>query len=431
MTEQDRCARCNRPRASVLNDPLELCRGGEGQPCLRQELQRSPGPPVVTIPSDLGRQLEAMRQQLDSAQTETAQLKQQMGSVTAELESAREQVTRHQAAAEQAHGAHASAQALAEGLKAELAKLMSKPALPDTSPGPTGPTPNLIRRVVSWLAASRMVLASIASVLGIALGAGGVAGWHYTSPTPAPTPATVSASTLTNRIQDALPQDLRGMLLRVDDATKRVLVDKALLPADKERATLTINSVYSGAGLQRPAIDFPPDPVPPDPPPVTVTLSARDLQARIDDALRAQGLGKLKARVEESTGSGNVKVVSVDVEANASAQAARADLIIRSVFKGAGLPEPVLQHPVTARHAEPPIRSASSTPASAAQTVASAPQGADGRGPLETECYRGQNPLQQLLNWKPYWCMRKKCCGQPMAQNQECIEFRAKPNNCP
>lgn len=434
MTEQEQCARCSRPRASVLNDPLQRCRAAESQPCLWQEIQRVPPRPP---PSDLGRQVEEMRQQLERERTETAQLKQQMDAVAAELKSAREQVTQHQADAVQARVAHESAQTMVSQLEAQVARLLRPTPPTPTPPAPPGPTPNLIQRVVSWLAASRMALASIGSALGIALGAGGVAGWHYSNPAPALVPAPVSASTLPSRIQDALPQDLRGMPLHVDEVTKKVQIDKALVPADRERAMLTINAVYSGAGLPPPTIDFPPDQIVPE---TVRPPGVRALQARVNDALQRQGLDKVKARVEESSGPEGAKIVSVDIEANGAGQTARADSIIRSAFAGAGVPDPVLQHPVTAPHPAPPIRSpAPSSPASGPRTVASAPptaasasRSASGRPPLEDECYREQTPLQKFLNWKLTRCMREKCCGRPMTQNQECIAFNASyPLNCP
>lgn len=438
MTEQDQCARCGRPRASVLNDPLQRCRAAEAKPCLWQEIQRPSRQPEGGAQSNLGLEADELHQELELARTEAAQLRQQMESVTAELNSARGQVSQHQAVAEQAQVAHESAQTMVSRLKAEVARLVSQqaPSGP-TPPGPPGPTPNPIQRFASWLATSRMALASIGSALGIALGAGGVAGWHFTNSTPRPAHATVSASTLANRIRDALPQDLRGMPLHLDDVTKKVQVDKALAASDRERATLTINAVYSGAGLRPPTIDFPPDQVAPE---TDRHPSVRALQARVDVALQRQGLDKVTARVEESSGPGGSKVVSVDIDANGPAQTARADSIVRSAFAGAGLPEPVLQHPVAAPHPLPPIRSPTpSSPASGPRTAASAPptvtsasRSASGRPPLEDECYREQTPLQQFLNWKLTRCMREKCCGRPMTQNQECVAFNAShPLNCP
>lgn len=424
MTEQDQCARCGRPRASVLNDPLQRCRAAETQPCLWQEIQRAPRQPERTTNNDLGRQLEAMRQQLGSAQTEAAQLKQQMETITAELETAREQVTQHQAAAEQAHVVHESAQTMVSRLKAEVARLMSQQTPPDPPPlGPPGPPPNLIRRLVSWLAASRVALASIGSALGIALGAGGVAGWHVTNPTP----ATLSVSAMANRIQDALPQDLRGMPLGIDEVTKTVHVDQALSAKDRERVTLIIGAVHAGAGLQLPSIRFPAEPVPPHliPPASGPIPNVRELQARINDALQRKGFDKLNARVEESSGPGGAKVVSVDGETNGPAQLARADSIIRSVFEGAGLPEPVLRRSVTVTRVPPePI------PSRSPQTPASVPTVAPPS--IEEGCKLEQKPLQRFLNWKLTRCMREKCCGQPMSQNQECIAFNTQyPLNCP
>ena len=436
MTEQDRCARCGRPRWSALNDQMERCRAAETQPCLRHELQPPPRPPEVVTNSDLDQELAKMRQQLDSARTEAAQVKQQVEAITLELRSAREQVTQHQADAEQAHGARESAQALVGRLNADLAKFKSKTAPPD-APEPPGPNHKLIQRVLAWLATSRMALASGGSALGIALGAFGVAGWHYTNPTPAPEPAPVSASALPSRIQDALPQDLHGMELHVDTVTKKVKVDKALVPMDRERAMSTIKGVYSGAGLPPPTIDFPPDLVVPE---TVRPLGVSAIQSRVTDALQRQGLGKVKARVEESSGPGGAKVMSVDIEANGIAQTTRANSIIQSAFAGAGLPDPVLQHPVIAARPPTPIPApASSSPALGPRTEASAPmamaaasRAAGGRPRLEDECYREQNPLQQILNWKLTGCMQKKCCGLPMNHNQECISFDRKyPLNCP
>jgi hypothetical protein len=434
VTAHDQCARCERPRALALNDPLERCRAAEAQPCLRQELQARTLPTDPT-PNGLGLQKEEAQKEtdfahkhLESVQTEMAQVKKQLQSIAAELTGAREQVVQHQVNAEQAHSAHESAQTLVGRLKAELAQLKSEatsPVPPDKL-DPQGPTPKYIQRVLAWFATSRTALASGGSALGIALGAGGVAGWHHTNPTPVPTPAPVSASALPGRIQDALPMELRGMQLHVDDVTKTVKVDKSLSPTDKERATLTINAVYIGAGLGPPTIDFPPDQAALDrdrPPAIRV------LQARVNDALQRQSLDKVKAQVEEISGPGGTKVISVDVEANVAAHTLRADSIVRAVFTGAGLPEPVLQHRVKLPQPKP---GPSPVPPPVPPNPDPVPQPDAVQGSMEELCLRELTTWQKLLNWKLTRCMQDKCCRQPMIQNKECVAFDARyPLNCP
>ncbi len=369
-----------------------------------------------------GERLEALQRDLAAAHAEIALIGQQMAGEVAARNAAQEEAARQLAVAAEAHTKRRAA------LEAEVDQLRERldeiAPLPDAAP--TGRWGRL-RRFAARPAAGRTKFGSIAAaaVLGLALGAAGVAWWK---PAGAPMPG-------------------------------------------ESQVAQTSGERTSGPAAEVPATVAPP--------PASPVISAAILESRIQAAFAQQGLS-LPVRVKEG-----LTDVSLDDEALDAGQRAKAVVIVRSAFAGAGLPDPGIEHAAPSRET---ASSASQRPPAAAVTrPGSLPSGLvsdasppvdDRRNPEDerpvpaarsggghsradaaalgrtvpqatsrSETARNANALksleascQQQLS-EPLWdprrpwrlasCMKQACCRQGVLRNEECRAFNQRyPLNC-
>ena len=395
MAEQAECAGCGRPRDAV-QDRVSQCgfaNNRSSERCVWLAMQQPGARPEAGTDATFEQQVEALRQDLTAARAQTAQTVKRLEAESAASIALQEQAVQHKALADEASARHSYLQSEVERLK-ELLGLVP-PAKPTTARG-------WAQRAITWLVASRATFGSVSAVLGLMLGAGGVGWWQHSGP-----PAVAIRNVKT--ILPTLP---------------------TLRPVPPE-----------------PPASAPTAPVSPSTREATSQVNALILQSRLDQALRQLGL-KVTARVEES-----LNTVSVDVETGNVAQQKRADLIVRSVFAGAGLPDPIIQHaaphkavlgfdhasvaPTDAASVAPPDRGGRPD---RGMDSATNPPPLQGAAPLTIQPVSLEELCKKKLNlkswdvtltWKLSSCMQEKCCQANMLQNQECSSFDRKyPLNC-
>ncbi|MDB5730807.1 MAG: hypothetical protein JWQ03_702, partial [Variovorax sp.] len=283
-----------------------------------------------------------------------------------------------------------------------------------------------LQRPLAWVRARRMKFRGVTAALaiGLGLGAGAVGWWNHTRPLP--------------------PQESQVAETPVHKASGSSVAE----------VPLTVSQ-------------------PPTPP----AISAANLESRIQAAFTQQGLPP-SVRVQEGlTG------VSIDDEMVGAEQRAKADLIVRSAFAGAGLPEPSIEHLMSR---EAPTTGSRRPPAAAANRSGDPQVGVENDAPLAAGERRNPeeersvptaknggrsrtdavattravphiasrsaatgyaNPpksleascRQQLHEpiWDPRrpWhltsCMKQECCRQGVPKNEECRAFNQRyPMNC-
>ena len=396
MAEQEECKGCDRPRGAVKDRVLQCGYAKNRSPerCVWLAMQQRAARPDAGAGATLEQQLQALSQELSAARAQTAQIVERLDAESATRIASQAEAAQHKAVADEARARHGFLQSEVERLK-ELLGRVHQPTPQQVAASPSPPTTarGWAQRVIAWLVASRVKIGSISAALGLVLGAGGVGWWQYSGP-----PAVPSGNVATN-LAPAPPASAQTA---------------SASPSTQEEATPQVNALI--------------------------------LQPRLALALRQQGL-KVTARVEES-----LNTVSVDVETVDVAQQKKADLIVRSVFAGAGLPDPIIQHaaphiavlgserspsaPAGVASAAPPHRGASSVRGldSGANsplqgTVPPAIQPAS----LEELCKKklNLNSWDLSLTLKLTSCMKQECCQANRMQNQECSSFDQQyPLNC-
>ena len=432
-----------------------------------------------------GDRLEALQRDLAAAHAEIALVSQQMTGEVAARNAAQQEAARQLAVAAEAHTKRRVA------LEAEVDQLRERldeiAPLPDSVPPATG---GRLRRLLTRATAGRKKLGGLAAaVLGLALGAGGVAWWNHASapmpleaqvaqssgegaagaaaapPTvapPLPAPPTISAASLESRIQAAFAQQGLSLSVRVSEGLTDVrLDDEALDAGQRAKAVLIVRSAFAGAGLLDPGVEHvaasrrtaapesqrPPSAAPsrPDNPRAGAGVEA---PPPVDDRRNPE---EERFAPAARDGGGHSRVDAAAPGQTAALESQRPPPAAPSrppdnSQAGAGVeaPPPVddrrnaeeERSALAARNGGGHSRVDAAAPGRTVPQVASRPgaaRNATSSKSLEASC---QKQLDEPL-WDPRrpWhlasCMRQACCRQGGLRNEECRAFNQRyPLNC-